>query len=146
MPLRVTARQRAEVTERARNRCEYCQSPARFATEPFSVEHIHPRHKGGENNSDNLALSCQGCNGHKHIKTTGYDYFTKKTVPLFHPRRQHWSEHFAWNDDCTRILGLTPTGRATVQVLHLNREPLMSLRTALIAINQHPPEEPAPSE
>ena len=33
---------------------------------------------------------------------------------LFDPRRQRWSEHFAWSDDGTRVIGRTPCGRATV--------------------------------
>ncbi|WNZ24154.1 mitochondrial large ribosomal subunit protein uL30m [Leptolyngbya sp. NK1-12] len=32
-----------------------------------------------------------------------------------------WSEHFAWSEDTTLIIGLTPIGRATVQTLRLNR-------------------------
>jgi len=141
MRKRVTAKERAEVTTRADNRCEYCLSPANFATPSFSVEHIHPRQKGGDNALDNLAFACQGCNGSKHTKITGIDPFTKRRVPLYHPRQQRWSDHFAWSEDFTQVLGLTPTGRATIHVLELNREGLVNLRGALCAVGQHPPEE-----
>ena len=141
MPKRVTAKERAEVTERANRLCEYCRSPVRFATQAFSVEHINPRQKGGDNALDNLALACQGCNGPKHTKITGVDPFTKRTVPLFHPRRQKWSDHFAWSEDFTRVLGLTPTGRASMHTLDLNREGLINLREALHALGHHPPPE-----
>lgn len=141
MSKRVTAKEKREVTERARYLCEYCRSPSRFSTQSFSVEHIHPRQKGGDNALDNLAFACQGCNGSKHTKTTGVDPFTDQRVPLYHPRQHTWSDHFSWSDDYTLVLGLTPTGRATIHVLQLNREGLMNLRWALRAINRHPPEE-----
>ena len=141
MPKRVTLKEKAEVTERASRLCEYCRSPARFATQPFSVEHINPRQKGGDNALDNLALACQGCNGPKHTKITGVDPFTKQIVPLFHPRQQKWGDHFAWSEDFTRVLGLTPIGRASVHILDLNRDGLMNLRGALHALGHHPPEE-----
>ena len=66
---RVTAEQRQAVLERARGCCEYCKSQVRFATQSFSIEHIIPRHAGGETTLDNLALACQGCNNHKYTKT-----------------------------------------------------------------------------
>jgi len=59
---RITAQQRRAVVERARGCCEYCRSQARFAMQPFSVEHIVPRSRGGKTTLDNLALACQGCN------------------------------------------------------------------------------------
>jgi hypothetical protein len=50
-----------------------------------------------------------------------------------------WEDHFAWNDDFTTVLGLTPTGRATVAALSLNRAGLINLRRVLYAVNEHPP-------
>src|SRR5262245_7679839 len=88
------------VEERARGCCEYCRGQARFAMQAFSVEHVEPRSRGGKTESDNLALSCQGCNNHKYVKTTGTDPVTALVVPLFHPRQDRWREHFAWSDDC----------------------------------------------
>jgi hypothetical protein len=111
---RVTAEQRRIVITRAKQCCEYCVSQVKFATESFSVEHIIPRIKEGKTELDNLALSCQGCNNFKHTKTEGLDPITGKVVPLFHPRQQAWQDRFAWDDDYTLIVGITPTGRATV--------------------------------
>ncbi len=137
----VTARQRKAVAERARGCCEYCRSQARFAVQPFSVEHIIPQSQGGQTKLDNLALSCQGCNNHKYTKIEGRDPVSGDIVPLFHPRRQRWRDHFVWNDDFTLIIGLTPTGRATVEALRLNREGLVNLRRVLYAMGEHPPAE-----
>lgn len=117
----------------------YCRSQAKFATQSFSVEHIIPRYRNGETILENLALSCQGCNNHKHTKTEALDPITKQIVPLFHPRQQLWQDHFAWNEDYTQILGLTPTGRATIKELHLNRPGLVNLRRVTFASGEHPP-------
>jgi hypothetical protein len=111
-----------------------------FATQSFSVEHILPRARGGSADLENLALSCQGCNNHKFTKTEGFDPLTKQTVPLFHPRKQRWRDHFTWNEDYTLVIGLTPTGRATVNELHLNRSSLSNLRHVLFASGEHPPQ------
>ena len=138
--VRVSAVLRRLVIERARGCCEYCLSQASFSTQPFSVEHILPRDKGGLTESENLALSCQGCNNHKYNKTEGIDAVTRQIVSLYHPRQQAWSEHFAWNDDYSLIIGITPTGRATVETLHVNRAGIVNLRRVLYAVRQHPPD------
>jgi 5-methylcytosine-specific restriction endonuclease McrA len=130
---------RAEVEQRARGRCEYCQSQARYSTQTFALEHIVPRIAGGKTTLDNLALACQGCNNHKYSKTYAPDPATNHVVLLFHPRRHAWEEHFAWDASFERIVGLTSTGRATVETLHLNRDELINLRRLLYAAGEHPP-------
>lgn len=132
------------VVARAGGCCEYCRSQERFATQSFSIEHIIPRSRGGQNLADNLALSCQGCNNHKYNKTQGYDPVTAEMVALFHPRLQNWDEHFIWNDDYTLVLGLSPVGRATIETLRLNREGLINLRRVLLLAGEHPPKNPNP--
>jgi hypothetical protein len=81
---------------------------------------------------------------------TAKDRTSGETVPLFHPRRDRWSDHFAWTDDATEIVGTTPTGRATVEKLELNREELVNLRRLLRPAGLHPPTgfavPPDPSE
>jgi 5-methylcytosine-specific restriction endonuclease McrA len=138
---RVTAEQRQVVLERAHGCCEYCKSQARFATQSFSIEHIIPRQLGGETTLENLALACQGCNNHKYTKTEARDPVSDNVVPLYHPRQQRWHDHFAWNDDFTLVIGLTPIGRATLKALQLNREELVNLRRVLYAMGEHPPAE-----
>lgn len=131
--------QKQFVIERANGCCEYCRSQARFATQPFSIEHILPRSQGGNNTLDNLALACQGCNNHKYTKTQGLDPVSGRKMPLFHPRKNAWKDHFNWNHDYTIIIGLTPIGRATVNTLKLNRESLVNLRRVLFIMGEHPP-------
>jgi hypothetical protein len=130
---------REAVFERAERRCEYCNAPERVSPSPFSAEHILPESRGGATDSENLACSCQGCNNHKGIRTEGHDPKTDAIAPLFHPRQHLRAEHFAWSEDYTHLIGLTPTGRATIATLHLNREGLVNLRRLLITAGQHPP-------
>ncbi len=133
-----SAYQKKIIVERAQGCCEYCHSQARFATQSFSVEHIIPHSKKGETVLDNLALACQGCNNHKYTRTKGVDPISTKEVPLFHPRKNRWLEHFSWNDDYSLIIGLTPIGRATVETLQLNREGVVNLRKILYEMGEHP--------
>jgi len=60
-------------------------------------------------------------------------------VLLYHPRRDRWDTHFAWSDDFTLIVGLTPTGRATEATLFLNRDGVVNLRRLIYTIGEHPP-------
>jgi hypothetical protein len=140
-PGRVTQQIRREVTERAAGLCEYCRCPDLYGTQAFSVEHIHPRSLEGTNDPDNLALSCQGCNNHKFTRIQAPDPDTGEVVILFHPRQQKWAEHFAWADGGIRVVGTTPTGRATVELLQLNRERVVNLRRVLIVVGEHPPRD-----
>jgi len=136
---RVPAAQRQAVAERAGGCCEYCRSQERFSPDPFSVEHVTPRATGGADDPSNLALSCQGCNNRKYTSTEGLDPVTGETVRLFHPLRDHWADHFAWNHDFTLVIALTPTGRATAEKMQLNRPGVVNLRRVLREMGEHPP-------
>jgi hypothetical protein len=127
------------VFDRANGCCEYCRSQAKFAIESLVIEHIIPISRGGETSADNLALACQGCNNYKYNKTEGIDPIDAQPVTLFNPRTMLWSEHFAWNEDTTLLVGLTSSGRATVNTLRLNREGVVNLRQVLRTTGQHPP-------
>jgi hypothetical protein len=104
------------------------------------VEHIIPLAKGGTYDLENLAWSCQGCNSRKYVTIEALDPVTGQTVPFYHPRRDRWVEHFAWNEDDTWIIGLTLTGRATGEELQLNRLGVMNLCRVLSFMDLHPPE------
>ncbi|MFN8492311.1 MAG: HNH endonuclease signature motif containing protein [Caldilineaceae bacterium] len=135
---RVNAQQKAEVKQRARACCEYCWSQEAYSPDTFSVEHIIPLAKGGTHEADNLANACQGCNNHKFVSVEAIDPLTGETAALYHPRHQCWSDHFAWNEDYTVMIGLTPTGRATVAKLELNRKGVVNLRRLLHEWGLHP--------
>ena len=111
----IPPRLKTAVIKRAKGLCEYCRSRNSHSPGPFVVDHIIPKVRGGKTTLSNLALACSGCNGRKHAKTTGTDPLTGKSVRLFNPRRQEWQDHFAWSEDDKLIIGLTATGRATVE-------------------------------
>jgi 5-methylcytosine-specific restriction endonuclease McrA len=108
---------RREVIERAGNRCEYCLLPAEVAFFPHEVDHVIAEKHGGATDTDNLALACWRCNRHKGSDLTSFDPQTRQLSPLFNPRMQVWAEHFAYKRE--RIIGLSPEGRTTVNLLRL---------------------------
>lgn len=136
---RLSKQLRQKVILRARGCCEYCLSQACFAPDPFSIEHILPLARGGTHDESNLALACQGCNSRKYTAVEASDPVNGNLVPLFHPRQHRWTEHFAWNVDFSEAIGITPTGRATLERLQLNREGVVNLRKVLKDIGEHPP-------
>ncbi len=142
---RPTARDKEKVAWRARGYCEYCKSRAEYSPDTFSIEHVVPVARGGGHELSNLALSCQGCNNRKFISIESEDPVKGDRVALFNPRRDRWNEHFAWNEDCTLAIGLTPTGRATVERLDLNRPGVVNLRRLLLIVRLHPPDDPEPA-
>lgn len=128
------------VYERARGCCEYCLTQRKFSPDPFSLEHILPKSRDGLTDEQNIALSCQGCNGHKFTAVEALDPLTLRNAPLYHPRRDRWSDHFRWSDDYLRIVGTSPMGRATIERVRLNREEVVNLREVLVQVGKHPPD------
>ena len=135
----ISALIRSKVEETAGKLCEYCQSPLEFSSYPFSIEHIFPISKGGTDDLENLALSCQGCNGYKSTKIEAFDTISQTIAQLYNPRKDFWSEHYVWNEHYTEIIGRTAKGRVTIKVLKLNRPRLMNLRRILVLAGEHPP-------
>jgi hypothetical protein len=134
----ISAELRLLVTQRAGNRCEYCGALAAYSSDTFTFDHIKPRSLGGLTTADNLALACFSCNQHKAARMAASDPATGFSAPLFHPRQQNWDEHFTWDDTFTLMQGMTPTGRATIAALHLNRLGLVNLRRLLYQFGEHP--------
>lgn len=133
-----TAFERAYVEERARGCCEYCKFPFSFSHDAFHVEHVFPLSMGGGWSLDNLAFACDWCNSQKWAFVEWADPETGLKTPLFHPRKDVWVEHFGWNDDFSHIVGKTPKGNATIDLLELNRPGLVNVRKALRAYGVHP--------
>jgi HNH endonuclease len=129
----------AQVRDRARALCEYCHTAEHWQYVPFTVDHIVPLAQGGTTMLGNLALACFHCNRRKSTQRTAQDPQSGTVVPLFNPRQHVWSEHFVWSVDGLLLLGLTPIGRATITALALNRERIVAIRAADIAVGRHPP-------
>ncbi len=137
IPLEIDRRVRSA----ARNRCGYCLSPQHLVMARLEIEHVIPLSKGGSNDSSNLWLACPLCNRYKSDKTAAPDPLTGLTAPLFNPCTQIWFEHFRWSEDGLRIIGLMPTGRATVAALHLDDDSdALEVRSHWVLAGWHPPE------
>lgn len=121
---------RTEVRRRVGDVCEYCRLPqAASSFARFHVEHIIARQHGGPSELDNLALACSFCNFHKGPNIASIDPEGGALVPLYHPRRDTWSDHFSFEG--TLIVGRTPIGRATVSLLAMNEWQRLELRENL---------------
>jgi len=82
------------VRERAGDVCEYCLLPQSSQEATFHVDHILPRAIQGAGSAENLALACVTCSLKKAARTHARDPQSNQVVPLFHPRRDVWSDHF----------------------------------------------------
>jgi hypothetical protein len=67
----------------------------------------------------------------KGTNLSAIDPDTGAVVGLFHPRKDRWEEHFSFVSN--RIVGLTPTGRATAWLLQMNSPDRLELRATLRA-------------
>jgi hypothetical protein len=119
--------------------CEYCLLPEALYDGTFEIEHVIPKQHGGRTTFSNLAYACLHCNKHKGPNLSGIDRLTSPTklVRLFNPRRHTWSWHFRW--DGPYVVGKTPIGRVTVQVLAMNDPVRVEFRRQLIAEGLFPP-------
>ena len=119
--------------------CEYCWSSSRFSPSSFHFDHILPVSKDGQSIFDNIARSCAGCNGLKQDKIESFDPLTRQSYRLYNPRKDNWSEHFEWSANGLIIEGITGIGRATVELLQVNRLGNTNLRELLKTVGLHPP-------
>jgi hypothetical protein len=119
------------VRRRAVDRCEYCRLPQHAVDGRFHVEHIVAQQHRQDDRPANLALACARCNFQKGTNLASVDPVTGEVVPIFNPRLDKWSEHFAFRG--SEIHGLTPTGRATVRLLQMNSRHRVELRSSLLA-------------
>lgn len=120
-------------------RCEYCQTSEWIAGIALEIDHIIPRAKSGTNVQTNVCRACSTCNTNKGDKTEAIDPDTGIVAQLFNPRLQRWQEHFAWSEDGRLIIGLTPCGRATIDVLAMNNPRIVRSRDLWSSVGWHPP-------
>jgi HNH endonuclease len=136
---------RRVVRGRAQRHCEYCHADERWQFVRFTIDHVVPQSAGGSENADNLALACRNCNERRGNRVEGRDPETETVVSLFNPRRERWVDHFVWDAARLRIIGRTPTGRATVVMLDMNDDRhegmVVRIRQRDVADGYHPPPE-----
>jgi hypothetical protein len=125
------------VARRADGHCEYCGLSQEGQEARFHVDHVVPIARGGATVEENLALACVSCSLRKAARQCARDPQTGTDAPLFNPRIDSWKEHFCW--DGMRVRGLTPTGRATVAALKMNRPLILAIRSEEALRGRHPP-------
>jgi hypothetical protein len=123
------------------SRCCYCLTTEANSGIPMTFDHIRPVSKNGETSFDNLCLACRTCNEFKGDVLVAVDPLSGDTVPLFNPRTQQWTEHFAWSQDGTRVEGLTAIGRATIARLRMNNPVITVARGRWVINGWHPPND-----
>lgn len=133
----VTDRQKQHVRERAGYCCEYCLVSQTARLTRFQIDHIIAVKHGGQDDEENLCLSCYECNGYKGSNVAGIDPDTGEAAKLFHPRQQAWEDHFRLNPDAT-ITGLTPEGRTTLEVLRFNDDERIKQRLGEWVVDDYP--------
>lgn len=126
-----------KVRDRANGRCEYCQMSSTLQGGEFHIEHIVPRSRGGTDSFENLGLACPSCNLSRSDRVALKLPDSAMSVPVFHPRRDRWSEHFTFSGHT--LVGLTPTGRAIIAEFDLNSSRRLFIRTVEEMLGLFPP-------
>ena len=126
-----------QVWQRAGSICEYCRMLQQYDLLTFQIDHIIARKHHGTDELGNLALACFACNNHKGPNIAGVDPETNEVVRLFHPRQDKWEDHFEWRG--AALVGRTPLGRVTIDVLAINLPHRIRLRQMLILEGVFPP-------
>ena len=135
----ISAELRRLVIQRAAGRCEYCGLSQEGQEATFHIDHVIPVAVGGQTVAKNLALACVSCSLRKAARQTAIDPQSSKEVTLYNPRRDAWHEHFRWEG--VYLVGLTATGRATIEALDMNRVLILAIREEEAALGRHPAPE-----
>lgn len=135
----LSKKDREFVKERAKNICEYCLLHQEDAFFRFHIDHIISLKHGGSHSRDNFCLACLYCNTNKGSNIGTILQPGDKFLPLFHPRKQIWTQHFRIQE--AEVLPLTDIGRATAKVLEFNHPDRIAERKILIRIGRYPTEE-----
>jgi len=136
----ISSELRELIATRARYCCCYCLTQEEVVGMRFTVDHIIAESLGGQTVTENLCLACWDCNLLKNKRIAALDPDTGNMVALFHPNQQRWLEHFAWLEQGATVIGITPSGRVTIEALRLNRPLLVQTRKRWIQAGWHPPQ------
>jgi len=118
-------------------RCEYRQLPQVYSVLPHQIDHVRATKHRGPNTMENACLACAHCNAAKGPNVAGYDPETGVLTPLFNPLVDDWKVHFHWRGGI--LIGQTPAGRATIDVLRVNDPDCIEQRQELIEVGLFPP-------
>jgi hypothetical protein len=108
---------REKVAARAGHSCEYCQIPGQASFAAHELDHVISLKHGGETTGQSRLL-LHSLQPPQVSDLSSLDPATGQLAPLFHPRRDHWHEHFEPRNG--ELVGLIPSGRANTYLLRLN--------------------------
>ncbi|HEV2124789.1 MAG TPA: HNH endonuclease [Chloroflexota bacterium] len=80
---------RREIFVRDRFTCQYCGVQSRDLT----LDHVLPRHRGGQHSWDNLVSACKGCNHRKANRTPPEARMALARVPKEPPAHSYYVFH-----------------------------------------------------
>ena len=123
------------VTQRAKNRCEYCLVHEDDMFWRYHIDHIISLKHGGNSEKNNLAYCCSVCNQNKGSDLGTYLPDSQRLIRLFNPRKDKWPLHFEINEGA--FVAKTKIGAATIKVLNLNDIDRVILRQILIEDNRY---------
>lgn len=102
--------------------CGYCGVCEEDVGAELTIDHFQPIAHGGTDIPENLVYCCPACNSFKA------DYWPDDPeTRLLHPLYDDIGEHLQHNNE-GRLIALTGRGEHQIEVLHLNRPPLVRYR------------------
>lgn len=102
--------------------CRYCGISETDAGTTLTVDHYHPRSRGGSDDFGNLVYCCHACNEHK-----GNHWNPSGAERILHPLQDDSSAHYVEHGDFT-LSAFTDTGNFHIARLQLNRPALIANR------------------
>jgi 5-methylcytosine-specific restriction endonuclease McrA len=127
---------RQAVTERAKQKCEYCLLDEKHSIYSHEIDHIIPEKHRGQTVDSNLCYACLDCNRNKGSDFASLDPVTGEVTLLYNPRQDQWAEHFKLDE--AQITPLTAKGRVTVFILKLNDPKRLLNRQRLYKLKRYP--------
>lgn len=103
-------------------RCGYCGVSEKDVGAELTVDHYHPRSKGGLHDAENWVYCCHACN---EFKADWWEIDTPRRI--LHPIRDDMAAHVLELDDGS-LRALSETAVFHVERLHLNRLQLVAFR------------------
>ncbi|WP_339613700.1 HNH endonuclease [uncultured Rubinisphaera sp.] len=116
---------RDRLLEQHDGKCGYCGCAIQPVAFPV-LEHFYPKSRYPEKVADpeNILLVCPVCNT---LKADKFPLDEHDQPLLLNPNVDDFTDHLEFSEEGT-VKGLTPRGEATIELLQLNREPLVEQR------------------
>jgi hypothetical protein len=136
---------RAQVRQRANDRCEYWQMPLSGSVLPRMKRITSVRRSTAARLLWRTSAGpVRGAIGAKGTDIASLVPGTQRLVRLFNPRIDRWDDHFRANAQTLLIESLTDEGRVTAQLLGFNELERVLERQSLIQIGHYPVTRPRP--